>query len=594
MVKYTVEINPKKLELKVSIHLKGDVAKGEIRLEIPSWVPGDYSFKSYARDIFDITAQNIDSTTYLKVTRDGYNAFIIENCGGNVVVSYTANAYATEFGEATGILDSHYAVLLGTRYLHSAKYLGPCQVEYINVPDGWGIHHPSGAKQVKNTHAWDYPSYEVLLDTPVSFGHFTLLERKVNGVNFYFVFVDKGVGFENKVDDFVNQIAKVAEQMGNIFGSFPFTDYTFILSLNPAAEWGLEHLTSTMCGLGPDVFVDEDQYKIGVRVCAHELFHAWNVRRLRPEPLNHLEHQLSSGSFSEGLWMAEGFTRYYEFLITARVNTYSSDEFFSAIMGYYQHLSILPAYNRVSAIDSSLATYLNHSKYSGRVNNSIDYYDKGMLIAFEIDVILRTQTHDYTLDKAFDEFYHKYVKSDDLYAGYSMQNVIDFFNKIHKKLGDRIDQLISFPGQLETLKQFNSLGFKVIEDKVYYLGLVFLNNSEPSLYNVLDDSPAGKSGLAADDVITHINGFGYSNSALKWATSQKHEVTLTVQRGQRSLNFTITPIKRHSVEYLCWKGNSHQKQAIAKWLHKPKFAPLDGQKIQLSFYENFHGLEVVM
>src|SRR5690606_24970521 len=144
---------------------------------------------------------------------------------------------------------------------------------------------------------------------------------------------------------------------------------------------------------------DQGQFATGIRVCAHELFHAWNVRRLRPAPLGQLAHHLEDGSFTEGSWLAEGFTRYYELLLSARVGAYNPDPFFSAVAGYDHHLSAQPAYQRVSATDSSLATYLNHAKYPGRVNNSIDYYDKGMLIAFALDVQLRGRGQ--SLDSAF-------------------------------------------------------------------------------------------------------------------------------------------------------------------------------------------------
>jgi hypothetical protein len=233
-------------------------------------------------------------------------------------------------------------------------------------------------------------------------GNYDRYERVVAGTPFYFVFVDHGVGFEAKVQGFVDQLAAIAKVYHRMFRSFPFEDYTFVMSLNPQASWGLEHLTSTMCGLGPDIFTDPDQYAIGVRVCAHELFHAWNVRRLRPSPLLQVAEQLTSGSFTEGLWIAEGFTRYYEFLSCTRIGVYSPDQFFSAVVGYLEHLRVVPAYERVSGVDSSLTTYLNHSpKYSGRPANCIDYYDKGMLIAFDIDATLRLGSSEQSLDHAF-------------------------------------------------------------------------------------------------------------------------------------------------------------------------------------------------
>lgn len=591
-VEYRVRLLPAQHELDITMVLHGPVATGSVALQIPTWVPGDYSFDTYARNLFDLTAEDADTGAPLIVHRDGWQGFRIEGAGGAVRLTYRAYAYATEYGEPCGILDSEYAVLLGTRYLFAPDHLGPCRVQYV-LPEGWTrIHHPSGAKALGGN-AWEYPSYEILLDTPVTMGHFDLFTRQVHGTPIHSVFVDRGVGFEAGVESFVDQLAGIAGLFHDMFGSFPFDDYTFILSLNPAADWGLEHLTSTMCGLGPDVFTVPDETAHGVRVCAHELFHAWNVRRLRPAPLKKLETHLTCGCFTEGLWVAEGFTRYYEFLASTRVGVYTPDQFFSSVVGYFRHLTAQPAYQRVSGEDSSLATYLNHSKYAGRVNNSIDYYDKGMLIAFETDALLRLDTRDYTLDRAFAEFYRAFVDGGPHHVGYITQDVVGFFDGILPGLGDRLAQGAQHPGGLLVPDQLERLGFALDRQDGYQLGLVFLNGVGDTVYNVIDASPAGASGIAPGDVLTGINGFTYSAQALKWAAAQAQPVELAVLRGHRRLTFTITPETRTTITAMSWSGTPEQARRIADWLGQP-FAPARGQSISLDFYENFHGIETVL
>ncbi len=597
---YKVAVDPDRHELTVEVAINSEIASGgSLVLETPSWVPGNYNFMQFARDIFSISAVDNVSGEELDVTREGWEGFRIHNPVGDITVRYRAYAFTPEFGEPSGILDSNYAVLLGTRYLYSREDKGPHQVTY-DLPKIWEgrIHHPAGAKKVIGSeNTWEYPSYEILLDTPVVMGEFDIIEKEVCGTAIYFVFVDNGVGFEARVGEFVEDLARVCTFYHEMFGSFPFDDYTFVLSLNPQNEWGLEHLTSTMCGLGPDVFTDDDQYKIGIRVCAHEIFHAWNVRRLRPAPLLQLHRQLDIGSFTKGLWVAEGFTRYYEFLSCTATGVYTPEEFFSNIVGYYEHLTVVPAYERVSAVDSSAATYLNHNpKYPGRVNNCIDYYDKGMLIAFGIDACLRLNSNADGLNRAFRDFYDQYVhwppgNSD--YPGYTSRDVIDFFESIQPSLGDQINREANYPGGLSTETILERLGFLVERKPIYYLGLVFTDNTLTTLYNLLDDSPAGQSGLAPQDVITHINGFSVTKAGLKWAVSQREAVTLEVLRGHRRLSFTVTPQERQVITGLTWHGNNEQKQRIQAWLGN-NFDPGSNEKFSLSFYENFHGIETVL
>jgi predicted metalloprotease with PDZ domain len=587
-VSYRVRVLPAQHELEVQMMLEGPLAQGVVRLEVPTWVPGDYSFTQYGRDLFALNAKDSRTGASLAVSRDGWQAFCVKNGNGGILVSYRAYAYATEFSEACGLLDSEYGVLLGGRYLQNPAWRGTCRVTY-DLPSGWEVHHPAGAIRVGSSTAWDYPNYETLLDTPVVMGTFDLIKKTVKGTDFYFAFVDRGIGYNSQVQHFVTRLAKVAEKFREIFGSFPFENYTFVLSLNPAAHWGLEHLTSTMCGLGPEVFIDADQTAHGIRVCAHELFHAWNVRRLRPAPLKQLD--LYYGSFTEGLWLAEGFTRYYEFLVCTRTQVYTPEQFFSSLVNYYRHLVEVPGYERISAADSSLTSYLNHGKYPGRCNNSIDYYDKGMLIAFALDAELRMETPEDSLDEAFRAFYERYMPNQ---LGYSTEEVLKFFEERHAGLAEMLAREVKGPFGLATESQLKRLGFRVEIESVAYLGLMFNNSTGPVIYNVLDTSPAGYSGIAPEDVITRVNGFPFSMKALAWVAKRADPVRLEILRGQRILVRDVTPVERRQIGALIWEGDKEQTQRIQSWLDRSDFQPSRGQRFNLEFYENFHGVETVV
>jgi predicted metalloprotease with PDZ domain len=584
---YRVRAVPARHEIEVEMLLEGPAAEGPLRLEVPTWVPGDYEFQPFGRDLFDVKAADPRTGGELAVTRAGWQAYHVEGAAGAVRVNYTAYCSSTDFGEPCGILDDRYGILLGTRYLFTPAHRGPCRITY-EIPEGWGLHHPSGARR-DGEWSWEYPSYEVLLDTPVVMGAFDLLTREVKGTTFYFIFVSRGVGFESQVGRFVDSLARVAVAYHEQFGSFPFADYTFILSLNPTDDWGLEHLTSTMVGLGPDVFIDPEQYATGVRGCAHEMFHAWNVRRLRPAPLDQLDFY--RGSFTEGLWMAEGFTRYYEFLVCTRTGIYTPQEFFSAVVNYYGHLSALPAYMRVSALDSSAASYLNHdSAYPGRVNNSIDYYDKGMLIAFGLDVTLRSGGDGGSLDRAFVTFYEEYVGRG---PGYTTAEVCDFFGRLSEGLGERLSREVSVPGGLALAERLREIGFETEKEKVAYFGLVMQDGEGPAVYGVLDTGPAGQSGIAPEDVVTTVNGYPYSLAALKWVCANEGAVRLGVLRGNQPRTYEFTAGESTRIGRLTWAGTDEQAARIAAWLGQP-FEPSRGQDFPLDFYENFHGVKTVI
>lgn len=585
-VDYEVDIDPVRHQLQVRMRLPAQAA-GVLRLETPTWVPGDYSFAPYARDLFACQVRDA-SGAVLALRRDGQAGYRVAHDGGALTVEYRADAAAAGFGEACGRLGSDNGVLLGTRYLRVAGHEGPCVVHY-RVPDGWPIHHPSGARYL-GAGRWEYSAYEELLDTPVCFGQFERITRVVRGTEFHHVFLNRAMGFDEGVERFVDDLDSIAATYHDMFGAFPFADYTFVMSFNPIDAWGLEHLSSTMVGLHPATFYDADQYRTSVRVCAHELFHAWNVRRLRPAPLDKLAQALEQGSFTDGLWVAEGFTRYYEFLACTRTGIYSPQQFFSAVSNYFAHLSALPAYRRVSPADASSASYLNHEKYPGRANSAIDYYDAGMVMAFELDATLRLDADGQSLDRAFAAFYHQYAGRG---AGYRIEDLCSFVGDLVPGLGRRLLQQATEPARLALPQMLSRLGLVPIEEDRPYLGLILQQETGPAIASVLDDSPAGASGLAAQDIVCAVNGYPYSRAALLQAGVRGREVVLDVMRGNEAYRFTIAPATRPALQTLVWHGSPAQAALIAAWLDQP-FAPSQGQQFPLDFYENFHGVETVL
>ena len=583
---YTVLIHPAQHELTIELRLTGPHAQGDVHVELPTWAPGAYAFLPFARDLFNLKAIDAASGAPLNITRKGWQGFEISRGTGNIVLTYTVYAYALEYAELCGLLESDYGILMGTRYLRPPDWNGACSVTY-KLPEGWAIHHPSGATRREGTATWNYPSYLTLLDSPVVIGRFDRIVRNVRGTPFYLVFIDRALGHESEIDHFADEVAKIAEEFAEVFGKFPFEDYTFILSCNPNAHWGLEHATSSVCGLGPDVFVDPAKTSFALRLLAHELFHAWNVCGLKPAPLG--KPDLRDGSYTEGLWVGEGITRYYEFLALTRTGVYTGEQFFSSIVNFYRQASAVPAFSRVTAIDSSLATFVNHRRYAGRCNNSIDYYDKGMVIAFDIDAELRL--HDDSLDRAFAAFYDRYINVE---GGYTTADIVTFLDARKPGLGELVRREIATTSDLSIKDHLTRLGFRIEMETVPYLGLLFRESITPTITDVPDDSPAGRSGIAPGDVINTVNGYPFSAAGLKWAVKQNQPVRIEVLRGHRTLSFEMTPGSRTRISSLQWNGDEPQAERIRLWLKHQDFRPMPGQKIPLDFFENFHGIEILV
>ena len=131
-------------------------------------------------------------------------------------------------------------------------------------------------------------------------------------------------------------------------------------------------------------------------------------------------------------------------------------------------------------------------------------------------------------------------------------------------------------------------------ETVPYLGLLFRESITPTITDVPDDSPAGRSGIAPGDVINTVNGFPFSAAGLKWAVKQNQPIRIEVLRGHRTLSFEITPGSRTRISSLQWNGDEPQAERIRLWLKHQDFRPMPGQKIPLDFFENFHGIEILV
>ncbi len=588
MLHYRVKVLPNEHALAVEMNV--DATSDEIFLEVPTWVPGAYAFMRYGRDIVDVHAFDAASGSPALVERQGWNAFRVDAGKKRIKVTYKVFVVDPAWGELVGIVGTDQAVLLATRlFFVRGERSAPCRVTY-DLPEKWAFHHPSGAKKI-DERTYEYPNYEVLLDTPVVCGTFEKITRTIFGTPFHFIFLERATGFAKKSEELVDALVRVSAACEKIFGAFPFDDYSFVMSSDPRAHWGLEHGSATMIGIGEDVFVDPEARLQCIRVAGHELVHAWNVKRLKPKPI--LDLDLSKGSFTDGLWVAEGFTRYWEMLIAVRANEMSPARFFSNVVNYYRYLAARPAYARTSPSDSSRATFLNHHRYPGAWNSSIDYYDAGMLVAFDIDATLRRAKTPSSLDESFVAFYSEFLA-----RGFCGADARAFFASRDAALEPLLAREVDGAGALSTIEQLEAIGFAVARSNVARAGLVLEKNVGPRIIDVLEGSAAAVSGLAPDDEIVKIEDAAFHVAGLKWLIKNESAFAITVRRGARFFTFDISPELRADVTKLTWRGTSGDADRLKKWLDREDLdfgsGSSSGAEIPLTWYDNFHGVDAAI
>ncbi|MEP0766341.1 MAG: M61 family metallopeptidase [Fimbriimonadia bacterium] len=369
VVEYTVSAAPGQTYVGVEIvaSVKGD----SIRFQIPSWTPGAYIRQRHFRAIDDVKAQGADGSELIVTREDDITWSVFAPGQKKLVMTYrvTRDAIPNAGLQIAGPATYMYVV---------DRKDEACSVHFA-IPVGWRVAiglDPAG----KNTYR--APNYDVLADAPAQLGHFNVDEFRVRGVTHQCVTFGEGA---DQVDRkrLVAVCKRIAESQTAFFDDIPYRRYVFLFSVRPGADGGggLEHLNSTSiwmsAGLGPRV----------VHVIAHEFFHLWNVKRIRPAVLGPFDY--TGPALTRNLWWSEGVTDYYATVLNQRAGLLSRDEFFATWGRDILRLQQNPSRLKVSADECSLRTWEGgtHSGYGG-----LDYYLKGKLVGLCLDLKMRDLT----------------------------------------------------------------------------------------------------------------------------------------------------------------------------------------------------------
>ncbi len=354
------------------------------RLVIPDWAPGAYRPMGSGDNIADVTAATAQGES-LPVTRESPIAWSVDTRGAtSIVVRYsTAVRRPAEWARANNrwFLRGTSGLIDGPRtfmYLDGWT-LGPSHVRF-RLPPRWRI----GTGLVPTTDSAVYwaPSYDVLIDSPVLVGAFVEHRFTAGGVPHRAV-VDLGGGrptYNQRA--FVDMLRRICEAAIAIFGSAPYKDYTFIFA---GVGGGLEHLNSTTIGFNVPRMQRDPRAHEGVS--AHEFFHAWNVKRIRPAELGPFDYTGPVRTLS--LWVSEGITDYYTNVLLARGGLDSPADFARNVASAITSHRSNPARLVVSPERASWTVW-----DSPAINDShvISYYLQGELLGLLLDLAIRDST----------------------------------------------------------------------------------------------------------------------------------------------------------------------------------------------------------
>jgi len=490
----------------------------EERLVMPVWTPGSYMVREFARHVQDFVATDAagQPLKWEKTNKDTWR--VVTNGAREWHTTY--RVYANELSVRTSELNSGHAFWNNaTLLMYLEGFLKSPSTVRVLAPDVWKVATglPAVLGQKNTFHA---ENFDALYDSPFEASNFKTLVFNVKGVPHRIVIDGEGNYDPERMR---LDVQKIVETQTTLMGEIPYRDYTFILHLRSNAGGGLEHLNSTALGYprfgfrirsgdratsaAPNAAETERDYRGFLSLVAHEFFHLWNVKRIRPDALGPFDY--TQENYTKVLWVAEGITDYYADLALRRAGLITESEFLSATARSIQQLQNTPGRLEQTVEESSFDSWIKYYRQDeNSINSQVSYYDKGALLGLLLDLEIRKRSNgakslDDVMRYLYAEFFKKnrnygpadFQKACELMAGSSLE---EFFNKyVHGT------EELDYNAALEAagLRLDTSAG----TGGVYFGADVATDDDRLIVRRVYAGSPAYEQGLNAGDQIVAID-----------------------------------------------------------------------------------------
>ncbi|MCW5966026.1 MAG: M61 family metallopeptidase, partial [Bryobacterales bacterium] len=390
------------------IHVESQYPTGgaaELEVFMAVWTPGSYLVREYAKNIDTVGAVDAAGRR-LDVVKTRKNRWKVQTAGAtNVTLRYPI--YAREMSVRTNFVDASFAMLQG-----AATFLSPVGQNHkphlvkLELPAEWS-RAMSGLPDAPKEGAAAFlaPDYDTLVDCPIVAGNPDVFEFEVEGKKHFLVNTPASDHWDGPRS--VDATKRIVEHYAKMWRGLPYEKYLF-LNMLVEAGGGLEHKNSTVLMASALATRSEERFRSWLSLVSHEYFHVWNVKRLRPVELGPFDYE--SENYTEGLWVAEGFTSYYDGLALHRVGLIDRGQYLARLSGTIASLQDKPGRLVQPVAESSFDAWVKgYRPNENSQNTGISYYTKGAVIGFLLDArIRRASNNARSLDDVMRLAYQRY------------------------------------------------------------------------------------------------------------------------------------------------------------------------------------------
>ncbi|MGD0956715.1 MAG: hypothetical protein ABR953_07770 [Candidatus Acidiferrales bacterium] len=391
-IKYEVSLDhPERHRFGVSMTIP--IEGREVTVAMPAW-NALYQVRDFSQRLRDVAGACSDAggapADVRKVNKQTWRISLSKKCESgdrnNLEVHYTVEW--DDLGPFNSQLNEHHAFAnLAEILMYVPDRRGEdTSVRFIDLPAGWRTAAELASARVDNMYVAS--SYDKLVDAPVEAGKFDEFQFDSNGAHFRVV-VDAENWNRRLLEEALRRITSYELQLmgGPPFDS-PNREYTFIFHIDPGEDvgaGGMEHANATAIAMR--------SVESAIFVAAHEFFHVWNVKRIRPQSLEPVD--FTKEQYTRALWFAEGVTSAYAAYALERAGLWSKGQFYADLAAQIGELDSRPAREWQSVEESSLDAWFEKYDAYNSPDRSISYYNKGQIVGVLLDLAIRDATDDH-------------------------------------------------------------------------------------------------------------------------------------------------------------------------------------------------------
>lgn len=584
-------------EVAIEVELPEGSTPQSLDFQMAKWSPGRYSVFDFAKNVQQVHAatgicppRKVSSSVCrpvpLPVSRLDDQTWRVLTKGISAL-TFTYKVFGNDLSGTFSQLNTRHANYNGHSVFMYIVNHKPDPVKLIiDPPSGWRAIN--GRMDLANQNEWRFSNWDLMVDTPTEIApDWTRDEFQVDDKKYYVVIHSFGAQ-GNQRSNLVRDIEKIVRAQVAMWGQPDFESYTFLIhfAADDRSGDGMEHLTSTQI-IHPGELAEEDAYEDVLGTVAHEFFHVWNVKRLRPLELGPWDYTRPVST--RGLWVAEGFTNYYGHLMMRRAGLWSIDRFLQRQSQTITGIENAPGSKLMSADESSLsAPFIDraaHVQETNLPNTAISYYPKGELIGMVLDLLIRGKTAgrvslDDVMRKMYDEFYLKSSNNSYYLRGRGFSN--EELQRVASEVAgfDLGDFFLRYTRNVEVLpyeEAFGYVGLQVVRQQSsepYNAGISLDSEQEGMVIgSVRHDSAAENAGLQHGDEIVSLGGRRISRD--NWLRTLARyrsgdQVPVTIKRDRQTIR---TRIVLGAPERFEWRieekkdATLQQKALRAAWLN---------------------------